>query len=427
MQTQPTTSPGSAPAAVTWDAADAPPHLDLRPDGRGDDRSDPWRHDHYGRFRPPVAMMGGSDRTGPLDICFLVGSLDISGGTYVILQHALEAHLRGERVVLVPMFAPTAATTDWHQAIRELPIATIDEVADQHFDLVVATWWRTAYELHRVRAKRYVYFVQSAEPRFYALDQARFVKLAAETYDLPMTAITISPWLQSYLAIEHGRPALLAANGIDKRLFSPTGPAFSPRNSPERSGAGLRVLVEGPVEVAMKQVPETIEAVRDSKAAELWLLSSSEIEDYPGVDRVFSRVPVDVTPGIYRSCDVLVKLSRVEGMFGPPLEMMHCGGTAVAWDVTGHEDYLIHDHNGLVAPTGDYQSVVAAIDRLATDQDLLTRLSSAALQTAAGWPSWEQSSAVFHRCMRTLARHPQPPSEIEAIAEASERGAEELL
>lgn len=420
MQTQSTTVARPTTANVEEGRSDA----DLSPSG------DPWRHDHFGRFRPPVAMMGQEQRTGPIDICFLVGSLDISGGTYVILQHALEAHQRGDRVVLLPLFAPTAETTDWHQALRELPITTFEEVADHRFDVVVATWWRTAYELHNVEAARYVYFVQSAESRFYALDQARFVDLATATYDMPLTAITISPWLQAYLAVEHGRPAMLAPNGIDKRLFTPTGPAFAPRPGTMPGGAegsGLRVLVEGPVEVAMKQVPETIEAVRQSKAAELWLLSSSDIEDYPGVDRVFSRVPVDVTPGIYRSCDVLVKLSRVEGMFGPPLEMMHCGGTAVVWDVTGHEDYLVHGQNGLVAPTGDFDSVVAAIDRLATDADELQRLSAGGLRTAAGWPGWEQSSAAFHRSLQTLARNPQPTTEIDLIIEASERGAKELL
>ncbi len=379
---------------------------------------DPWGHGHYGTFRPPIDMAARPEPAAPLDICFLVGSLDISGGTYVILQHALQAHQRGERVVIVPLFAPTAETTDWHQALRELPIATLEEIGDHQFDLVIATWWRTAYELHRVRARRYLYFVQSVEARFYAFDQPRFAALAGATYDMPLSVITISPWIQAYLALEHGRPALLTPNGIDKRRFTPVGPVFEPRN--ERR---LRVLVEGPIEVRMKQVPETIEAVRDSKAEELWLLTSSSIDDYPGVDRIFSRVPVDVTPGVYRSCDVLVKLSRVEGMFGPPLEMMHCGGTAIAWDVTGHEDYLVNEENGLVTPTGDYDSVVAALDRLATDRELTGRLSAAALQTAARWPSWVESSRSFHRSLRLLARHPQPEAEKAEIVEASEQGA----
>ncbi|MEM9563606.1 MAG: glycosyltransferase family 4 protein [Actinomycetota bacterium] len=384
-------------------------------------RSDPWEHDRYGRYRPPVPLAGSENRTAPLDICFLIGSLDIGGGTYVILQHALEAHLRGDRVTLVPLFPPTDATTDWHPALREMTVATMDEVGDRTFDLVVATWWRTVYELHRVRATRYVYFVQSIESRFYAPTEPRFADLAAATYDLPLSFITISPWMQAYLAIEHRQPSVLVPNGIDKGRFNPFGPRFA-----DRPVDGLRVLVEGPVDVAMKQVPETIEAVRDTKASELWLLTSSELDRYPGVDRVFSRVPTDVTPGIYRSCDVLVKLSRVEGMFGPPLEMMHCGGTAVVWDVTGHEDYLVNDHNSIITPTGDFDSVVAAVNAMAVDRQLTRRLQDEALRTAAGWPGWETSSGTFHRWLSTLARHRQPGAEIDDLLDICARRGQEL-
>lgn len=383
--------------------------------------ADPWDHARFDRYRAPVVLAGRPDPAPPLDLCFLIGSLDIGGGTYIILQHALEAHRQGDRVVLAPLFPPTAETTDWHPALAELPIASIDELGDHTFDMVIATWWRTAYEVHRLRARRYVYFVQSIESRFYAPTQPHFADLATATYDLPMSMITISPWEQSYLALEHGKPAFLAPNGIDKSRFNPFGPRFADRDRDK-----LRVLIEGPIDVPMKEVPETIEAVRSSKADEIWLLTSSDIDRYPGVDRVFSRVPIDVTPGVYRGCDVLVKLSRVEGMFGPPLEMMACGGTAIVWDVTGHEDFVVHDRNALVVATGDYESVVTEVNNLVADRDLADRLTAGALRTAAAWPTWEESSATFHRWLRLLARHRQPSDEVARLVEISARVGEEL-
>ena len=113
-------------------------------------------------------------------------------------------------------------------------------------------------------------------------------------------------------------------------------------------------------------------------------------------------------------------------MFGPPLEMMHCGGTAVVWDVTGHEDYVVHGENALVTPTGDYDSIVAALDRLATDPELTARLASGGLSTAAAWPSWHDSSSGFYRWLRLLARHPQSEIEIARITEVSKRVEAEL-
>ena len=61
------------------------------------------------------------------------------------------------------------------------------------------------------------------------------------------------------------------------------------------------------------------------------------------------KITCHADSGIYRSCDVIVKLSYVEGMFGPPLEMFHCGGTSIVYDVTGHDEYIVHGKNGLVA------------------------------------------------------------------------------
>ncbi len=69
------------------------------------------------------------------------------------------------------------------------------------------------------------------------------------------------------------------------------------------------------------------------------------------------KIPVESTPVIYRSCDVLLKLSKVEGMFGPPLEMFHCGGTAITYDVTGSEEYLVSGRNSLVVPMDDEKAV----------------------------------------------------------------------
>src|SRR6266699_3944171 len=117
----------------------------------------------------------------------------------------------------------------------------------------------------------------------------------------------------------------------NKELFTPIGPAIVPR------GARLRVLVEGS-SAPFKRVAETLRILHGLPDAEVWLLSSSCGVGEELAQRAFLSVPIDAVPAIMRSCHVLVKLSTVEGMFGPPLEMFHCGGTAVTSDVTGSEE-----------------------------------------------------------------------------------------
>ena len=252
---------------------------------------------------------------------FTLGSPAIGGGTNVIFEHATRMVKEGEDVYIVTEQKVKPEEYAWHNLAHLLKWVTYDEIRDMEFDIAIATWWRTVYETYRIKAKHYVYFVQSIESRFYPENEVGLKMLAEMTYMLDMKVITEATWIKKYLE-KYGVDAYLVHNGIRKDIFTLKGDKF-------KKNDGLRVLVEGPVDVDFKNVPKTIDLVKQSDADEIWLLTSSDVKEYPGVDRVFSRVPPKDCAKIYRSCDVIVKLSYVEGMFGPPLEMFHCGGTAI--------------------------------------------------------------------------------------------------
>jgi len=227
------------------------------------------------------------------------------------------------------------------------------------FDLVIGTWWKTIPEIHKLKSKNYVYFVQSYEPLFVHESEFALRKYIESTYLRDLPVITEATWIKDILKKRYNTDSKLVKNGIRKEIFKPFGESIRAREEGK-----LRVLIEGPIDVHFKNVPRTIELCRESKADEIWLLTSSDIESYKGVDKVFSKVSIFDTPLIYRSCDVIVKLSYVEGMFGPPLEMFHCGGTAIVYDVTGHDEYISHNNNALVVKTGDEAKVVKFINNL---------------------------------------------------------------
>lgn len=361
---------------------------------------DPYLHEYFRRFRAPIPT-----RTCGRSVVFLVGSSGISGGTYVILQHAQWLVDHGWEVTLAVKF-PDQGAGKWHPALDRMAIVGIDEAADgREYDLAIATWWPTVYHLPDFHARHYAYLVQSVESRFYAdLPDERWAQPLAElTYTFGIPILTIATWLQVYLAVRHRAPSFLVRNGIRKDFYTPIGPTVSAR----RRGA-LRVLVEGPSHVPMKNTELAVLLARAGGADEIWHLTGqgSGLSDI--VDRTFEQVPVEAVPSVYRSCDVIVKLSKVEGMFGPPLEMFHCGGTAVTYDVSGSEEYMAHD-NSIVVETDDEAGVIAAIRRLKTDPEVLESLRRGALATAARWPDWEQSSSEFGRFVGALVR--QPPSD----------------
>jgi len=327
-----------------------------------------------------------------MKIAFFLGSVDISGGSYVIYQHALYARRQGHDVTIVAQYAYQPHQLTWHSATRELTIVHVDQLDPAHeFDLVIATWWKTATELHRLKARQYAYFVQSIESRFYGEGEVPLRRLVDSTYRLPLPGVTEATWIQHYVGANFGHAYHLARNGIRKDLYCEAGPAAAPR----LPRGELRVLVEGPFGVFFKNVGRSLKLMRKARPSETWLLTSSEVSWYPNVDRLFSRVPIESVAQIYRSCDVIVKLSYVEGMFGPPLEMFHCGGTAVVYDVTGHDEYIVDKQNALVVPRDDERGVIDAVRRLQDNPDMLADLKRGARETAAAWPDWDTSSREF--------------------------------
>ena len=342
-----------------------------------------------------------------MKLLFIIGSPVISGGNNVIFNHALFAVEQGWDVTIASILPSNTTSTNslWHKALGRLRFLSLDDARSETFDLAVATWWATVYYLRDITAGQYLYFVQSIES-WLVPDHDQITRRSIDaTYLPPLPIITEAQWIVDYLENQFDHKALLVRNGIDKNIFQQNGPVMA---SPLKAGQ-LRVLVEGPIAVDFKNVPRTIRLVKKAQPDELWLLTSSRAAWYPGVNRVFSQLPLKDTASVYRSCDVLVKLSYVEGMFGPPLEMFHCGGTAVAYDVTGHEEYMKNGVNSLIVPTCDERGVVDALQRLRDDPKLLADLREQALQTAIAWQDWPTSSMAFMDAMRVVLEMPTFP------------------
>lgn len=328
---------------------------------------------------------------------FLLDSPDISGGSYVVFQHALHAMAAGDEVCVITDKLVNLKQLYWHPEAKALNWLTLDQACASEFDVVVATRWTTVFLLHKIPAKCYVYFVQSIESRFFPEKERPARMLADSTYVLPLEIITEAKWIQGHLLTNFNRMARLVQNGIRKDIYTESGYAHAPRQ-PET----LRILVEGPLNIPFKNVDRTIEICRRSKADEIWLLTSTHLSRYPGVDRVFSRIPIHETAAVYRSCDIIVKLSFVEGMFGPPLELFHCGGTAIVYDVTGSDEYIRHGFNALVAQSGSEQQVIEYINTIKDQPQQLASLKEGAAITASLWPDWNHSSAEFRRAIEEI-------------------------
>ena len=98
----------------------------------------PWLTVYFDRFRNGgIGWQAGR----PLEVCFVVGYLGITGGNTAILEHATYLRDQGALVTLVPTKEDPSVRHDWHDAFRDIRVASIDEVADRVFDVAIATWW----------------------------------------------------------------------------------------------------------------------------------------------------------------------------------------------------------------------------------------------------------------------------------------------
>jgi glycosyltransferase involved in cell wall biosynthesis len=338
-----------------------------------------------------------------MDIAWLLPDLTLSGGAGIVIEHArqLTRHheMPGTLVRTNPKTRP-----DWdYRGLADLEVIDLDEARTRRFDVAVATWWETALDLFEIDAARHAHFLQLLEDSHYpagAPDRLGF----AQIYGLPVRFITAARWIQRTVeAMQPGNPAFYVPSGMAKETFT-TPPAPPVHDGP------LRIVIEGGLDLIRKGVPHALEAVALMREPHRVTLVTPRAPDtsHPAVDEHVGAIPHAAMAELFARNDVLLKLSRAEGMYGPPLEAFHMGATCVTNPVTGHEDYVVHDVNALVVDWDDPVGTARALDLLATNRALLARLREGALQTARDWPDWETSSAQMADIMRALAAEPAP-------------------
>ncbi|MNL18511.1 D-inositol-3-phosphate glycosyltransferase [compost metagenome] len=280
-----------------------------------------------------------------------------------------------------------AKELDWFPDLN-VPVIPFSR-APRDLDAVIATGWQTVPFLECLPAERRIYFVQSDESRF--TEDAGLKARILATYLKPFEYMTEARWIQRWLKQEFGHEAVYVPNGLDPEIMHPVAPL-------EPKGYRLRVLLEGPISIPFKGMADAFAAVRDLDC-EVWCVSSHGRPDPDWrCDRFFERVPMTEMKRIYSSCDILLKMSRVEGFFGPPLEMMACGGTSVVAKVTGYDEYIMDGMNALVVEPGDVGAARAAVHRLLVEPALRERLVAAGRMTAKEW-RWEPTIDILDECL----------------------------
>lgn len=316
----------------------------------------------------------------PKKIVWVVAGLGISGGLAVILKHANNLLSKGHDVSLLTL--SEGESISWYD--NHVPVYELNNDKDYHLDnidLLIATAWNTEPYLEQILAKRKMYFVQSDERRF--IDNNEINKVIEAGYNKNYEYFTEAYWIQKMFHDEFNKQAFYVPNGIDTEIFN-NDKLFEPK------GNRKRVLIEGPIDIPFKAVEDCYNAVKDLDC-EIWFVSSAgKPKDDWRYDKFFEKVPMNLMPSIYSSCDIFIKMSRIEGFFGPPLEAMACNCVPVVGKVSGWDEYIVDKYNALTVDLMDVEGAKNAVQKLLEDDDLAQKLLCNGHKTVSQW-SWDRS------------------------------------
>ena len=339
--------------------------------------------------------------------CFVLPSLRPSGGVAVAVAHArglVRDHGVETELLVLELGGEQPAEVDG------VPVRALAEIGERRYDVAIATWWQTAAALWEIDAARRTILLQSFEQRFYD-PHASFERLAAEsTLALPLSFLAVAPWMRDVLAkIRPGAQCRVVPVGIDKQVFT--------AEREVRRVGPLRVLIEGQPTLPFKGVREAVaavEAMSEPVHSTLVALEPGSVGEL-ALDRVVGGLDAAGMAALYQESDVLVKLSRVEGLGLAPVEGFHSGLPCVLAPYTGHEEYAEHGVNAIVAGFDDVPGMAGWLDRLARDRRLLARLSEGAIETAQRWPSSARSTELLLEALVQLAAGAAPEADVSLL------------
>ena len=117
--------------------------------------------------------------------------------------------------------------------------------------------------------------------------------------------------------------------------------------------------------------------------------------------------PRDEIGRYYASADIYIHASLTETFGNVLTEAMASGLAAAGFDYAAARMFIRDGQNGLTAPRGDPERLIAAAVRLATDAELRTRLRRAAREAVEA-QSWERVIARFEGDLEALAGMARP-------------------
>jgi O-antigen biosynthesis protein len=338
-----------------------------------------------------------------------------SGGAHSIYQE-----VRGLRALGVPA---RVALPRWDRERAAAAYEDADEIFEtfadeddlaaktEDADVISATHHKSVALLAAIRARRSdflpAYYVQDYEPFFtapYIAEEA----IASYTALPDMLLFAKSHWLCNVVAERHGLFVEKVEPSIDRDLFAP--------GQSRHEGGPLRVVAMARPRTARRQPLATLAALErlleqfpGQVQVNTFGCYADELREIlpDGHESIFERhlglLSRSAVAGLLRDSDVFLDMSVYQAFGRTALEAMACGCTAVVPSVGGVWEFVEHGVNAMAVDTLDPDGALGALGALVSDRELLARLRTSALATAARYSTARAALSeylIFERAHR---------------------------
>jgi len=343
-----------------------------------------------------------------------IGVFGISGGAKAIFEFANHLHDRGHDVSVIYPLIPMRSGAEWSN-LRKLAGRALQFVLNlkqgnhvEWFDLkanlirtltlaqryipdadiVVATWWETAYYVSKYSKNKggKVYLIQHYETWGGPEEEVN------NTYKLGLHNIVNSNWLNNILQDKLRAPVeAVILHAPDRKQFFP--------ERIDRDNDTIRVLLPYR-RIKWKGMEDGIKAFEMARERhpDIQLVTFGDAPNR-GVARYaewYGKTYGDKLRKIYNSCDIFLFPSHYEGFGLPPMEAMACRLPVVTTNVGAIPDYTIPGETALVSPPGSPELLAENLIRLIEDEELRRRIAEAGYDYTKKF-TWDRATDMLEQ------------------------------
>lgn len=360
-----------------------------------------------------------------MKITFLLQSAKQNGGNRVVAIYAEKLLAMGHDVTVVSRVPkhgkdlPRKLLNRWKGKSTFDPNRAVffDGLGDRHVqlppkspvdpenmpdaDVVIATLWRTAYEIAALPPEKgaKVYFVQHHEVH----DHLRR-DLSAGSYYLPLRKITIADWLVDTMADVYGDTDVVKIeNSVDTEQFN-----APPRERNKVPTIGLlysNKYFKG-IDISLRAIQRAQEQFPDLRVVSFGMSPPGSDRPLPENSTFYKKPAQDEIRDIYAQCDVWLCGSRAEGFHLPPSEAMACRCPVVSTRIGGAVEIVTEGVNGHIVDVDDAEALGARlIDVLSRSPEDWRKMSDAAYARAHSY-TWDDAARAFEAALMQIAEAP---------------------